>query len=98
MKKSAYKALDKTGKILRELKLDELFCLEALRKEWETAQEEFDQKSETWQVSEKGEEEFDRLNYLESLINELDYIVDARKQAIEHLTEIEGNAPEGSFS
>lgn len=97
MKKSVYKSLNLTAKAIRALEIAAQLNLENLREEYTNAQDEFDEKSDAWQTGEKGEEEYERLNNLESFINEIDHMIDNKVAAIEYLEQIENEAPEGSF-
>jgi len=97
MTKKAYKAADATFKALRGLNPETLFGFSELQYQAESARDEWENKSEKWQESEAGCDAREQLERLETAVEELEAACNSLVSCQDALTEMQENAPEGSF-
>jgi len=100
MNKTTYKhiahAKDFAQKLLESLKTDtKLNYLIDLAQD---AEGDYDDKSENWQDSEKGQEESARIEHLNSIMEDFESLQTTLDSIISSVEEIENDAPEGSFN
>ena len=97
MNKATYKSMEKAHKALENLFYSSNLDLDELESWLDQARDDWNEKSERWQEGEAGQEEDGRLNELSSAIDEIKALYEARDRAVDHLTSIINDAPEGSF-
>ncbi len=97
MKKTTYKDIEKAKAEIERYKkeIEQLYGLINDHAERERA--EWDEKSESWQGSERGEEEDKLINCVNDVSECLSNITDELESAKESIEEIMNDAPEGSF-
>lgn len=98
MTKPTYHAIDKLKRALIALDLPTTVDLANLHDLADEARQDYDDKSETWQESEKGEEEITRIDQLDGVIAFLDTAAESCKDALDTINDIEADAPEGAFA
>jgi hypothetical protein len=97
MNKETYKCVDGAFNTVKFINLPNAFKLKEMEEVAENARAAWDEKSDHWQESEKGQEENALIEHLERALEEIKAADKALQQAQEELVAIMNDAPEGSF-